>query len=133
MDWNKNPTSDGRVKAVCIWGPDDANTWIKTENTPLLYDTNHQPKLAYTTLTSMIPYSFGSTGCSVVPGLLPSPHSDCGIGMQSHINADYDGFSGVSAYTTAMKKFLSIGSDVQITELDITMENGKYTDRKSVV
>lgn len=26
-----------------------------------------------------------------------------GIGMQSHINADYDGFSGVSAYTTAMK------------------------------
>lgn len=50
-----------------------------------------------------------------------------GIGMQSHINADYDGFSGVSAYTTAMKKFLSIGCDVQITELDITMENGKYT------
>ena len=47
--------------------------------------------------------------------------------MQSHINADYDGFSGVSAYTTAMKKFLSIGCDVQITELDITMENGKYT------
>ncbi len=42
--------------------------------------------------------------------------------MQSHINADYDGFSGVSAYTTAMKKFLSIGCDVQITELDITME-----------
>ena len=47
--------------------------------------------------------------------------------MQSHINANYDGFSGVSAYTTAMKKFLSIGCDVQITELDITMENGKYT------
>ena len=50
-----------------------------------------------------------------------------GIGMQSHINANYDGFSGVPAYTTAMKKFLSIGCDVQITELDITMENGKYT------
>ena len=50
-----------------------------------------------------------------------------GVGMQSHINANYDGFSGVSAYTAAMKKFLSIGCDVQITELDITMENGKYT------
>ena len=33
MDWNKNPSSDGRVTAVCIWGPNDANTWIKTENT----------------------------------------------------------------------------------------------------
>ncbi len=47
----------GRVTAVCIWGPNDANTWIKTENTPLLYDTNHQPKTAYTTLMDMIPES----------------------------------------------------------------------------
>lgn len=47
----------GTVTAVCMWGPDDANTWIKTENAPLLYDTNHQPKAAYTTLMSMIPES----------------------------------------------------------------------------
>ncbi len=47
----------GKVTAVCIWGPNDANTWIKTENAPLLYDTNHQPKSAYTTLMSMIPES----------------------------------------------------------------------------
>ena len=57
MDRNKNPSSDGRVTAGCIWGPNDANTWIKTENTPLLYDTNHQPKLAYTTQTSKLPHS----------------------------------------------------------------------------
>lgn len=47
----------GKVTAVCMWGPDDANTWIKTENAPLLYDTNHKPKTAYTTLMSMIPES----------------------------------------------------------------------------
>ena len=57
MDWNKNPASSGRVTAVCIWGPNDANTWIKSENAPLLYDVNNQPKLAYTTLTNMIPES----------------------------------------------------------------------------
>ncbi|MCI8776396.1 MAG: family 43 glycosylhydrolase [Oscillospiraceae bacterium] len=68
MDWNSNPASNGRVTAVCIWGPNDANTWIKTENAPLLYDTNNQPKLAYTTLTSMIPESeWGSGGGNTKP------------------------------------------------------------------
>lgn len=50
-----------------------------------------------------------------------------GVGMQSHISAQYDGFTGVSAYTTAMKKYLSIGCDVQVTELDISVENGTYS------
>lgn len=50
-----------------------------------------------------------------------------GIGMQSHINADSSGFSGTSAYTTAMKKFASIGCQVQVTELDISIEGGKYS------
>ena len=50
-----------------------------------------------------------------------------GVGMQSHINADYGGFSGVEAYVGAMKKYLSIGCDVQITELDISVESGKYS------
>ncbi len=50
-----------------------------------------------------------------------------GIGMQSHINANYDGFSGVSAYTTAMQKYASIGCEVQVTELDISIEGGTYT------
>jgi len=53
-----------------------------------------------------------------------------GIGMQSHINANYDGFSGVSNYTTALKKYASIGCEVQITELDITRENGTYSDQQ---
>ena len=94
MDWNKNPTSDGRVKAVCIWGPDDANTWIKTENTPLLYDTNHQPKLAYTTLTSMIPQSEWGDGSN--PGITEQPvePNEYGWYFQSTFEGDLDGWSG---------------------------------------
>lgn len=54
MDVNK---SGGKVTAVCIWGPNDANTWIKSENAPLLYNTANQPKPAYSTLMGMIPES----------------------------------------------------------------------------
>lgn len=49
-----------------------------------------------------------------------------GIGMQSHISAEPDGFTGVAAYTAALEKFASIGCEVQITELDISCERGKY-------
>lgn len=94
MDWNKNPTSDGRVTAVCVWGPDDANTWIKTENTPLLYDTNHQPKLAYTTLTSMIPQSEWGDGSN--PGTTEQPiePNEYGWYFQSTFEGELDGWSG---------------------------------------
>ena len=44
-----------------------------------------------------------------------------GVGMQSHINANYGGFSGVDAYVAAMKKYLSIGCDVQITGLALSL------------
>ena len=57
MDWNKNPQSSGKVTLIAIWGPNDANSWLKEGSDALLYDKNNQPKLAYTTLTSMIPKS----------------------------------------------------------------------------
>lgn len=65
MDWNTNSTSDGRVTAVCIWGPNDANSWLSSGSDALLYDRNNQPKLAYTTLTEMIPESEWGDGSSV--------------------------------------------------------------------
>ena len=57
MDWNSNPQSDGRVTLIAIWGPNDANSWLSAGSNALLYDSNNQPKPAYTTLTSMIPQS----------------------------------------------------------------------------
>ncbi len=50
-----------------------------------------------------------------------------GIGMQSHINADMSGFTGIDTYKTALAKYAAIGCNVQITELDISTENGKFT------
>ena len=94
MDWNKNPSSNGRVTAVCIWGPNDANTWIKTENTPLLYDTNHQPKLAYTTLTSMIPQSEWGDGSNPGGNDKPIEPNEYGWYFHSTFEGDTDSWEG---------------------------------------
>ncbi|HEZ7986424.1 MAG TPA: endo-1,4-beta-xylanase [Ruminococcus sp.] len=50
-----------------------------------------------------------------------------GMGMQSHVPANATGFAGTDAYITAMDMYLSIGCDLQISELDISVENGKYS------
>ncbi len=44
-----------------------------------------------------------------------------GVGMQSHVPANATGFAGTDSYIEAMKKYLSIGCDVQISELDISL------------
>ena len=44
-----------------------------------------------------------------------------GIGMQSHLDSRYP---SASEYETALKKFESLGLDVQVTELDITNSTG---------
>ncbi|MDE5584705.1 MAG: endo-1,4-beta-xylanase, partial [Ruminococcus sp.] len=50
-----------------------------------------------------------------------------GVGMQSHVPANATGFAGTDSYIEAMDKYLSIGCDVQVSELDISLENGKYS------
>ena len=50
-----------------------------------------------------------------------------GVGMQSHVNADSSGFSGIGSHTTALKKYAAIGCQVQITELDMSTEGGKFS------
>lgn len=55
-DWNSNHLdTSNRVTALCIWGPNDANTWIKSENQPLLHDGSNQPKPAYTQVAAIVP------------------------------------------------------------------------------
>lgn len=44
-----------------------------------------------------------------------------GIGMQSHLDT---GFPSVELYKEAVAKYATIGCDIQITELDITLGNG---------
>ena len=48
-----------------------------------------------------------------------------GIGMQSHLDvrSGSDAFPSVSVYEKAMKKFCETGLDVQVTELDVTVNS----------
>ncbi|MDO5558139.1 MAG: endo-1,4-beta-xylanase [Oscillospiraceae bacterium] len=54
-----------------------------------------------------------------------------GIGMQSHTDAQIEGFTGVSNYTAAIKKFAAIGCQVQITELEVSTERGQYASTQA--
>lgn len=62
MDWNDNPQSTGRVTLYQVWGPNDANSWLKAGSNGLLRDANNQPKEAYTKLYSMLPDSEWGVG-----------------------------------------------------------------------
>ncbi|MDO5558936.1 MAG: endo-1,4-beta-xylanase [Oscillospiraceae bacterium] len=72
MDLNSTSTK-GKVRAICVWGPNDANTWIKTENAPLLFDTNNQAKPAYNTLIGMLPESQWGDGKNPTDGGTVAP------------------------------------------------------------
>ena len=62
VDWNKKHPNGPNVTLVQIWGPNDANSWLSSGSDALLYDRNNQPKLAYTTLMSLLPDSEWGTG-----------------------------------------------------------------------
>ncbi|SEH56190.1 arabinoxylan arabinofuranohydrolase [Ruminococcus flavefaciens] len=51
-----------------------------------------------------------------------------GMGMQSHLNcAASNAWGDTNSYLAAMDKYLNLGLDVQITELDLSTEGGKYS------
>ncbi|MCR5122798.1 MAG: endo-1,4-beta-xylanase, partial [Ruminococcus sp.] len=55
-----------------------------------------------------------------------------GMGMQSHLDCctgQWD-WGNTSSYLAAMDDYLSLGIDVQVTELDISRDGGKYTDQQ---
>lgn len=96
MDWNKNPSSTGRVTAVCIWGPNDANSWLSAGSNALLYDSNNQPKTAYTTLTAMIPASEWGDGTKYGGNTKIEPDEN-GYYFHSTFEGDTDSWSGRGA------------------------------------
>ena len=51
-----------------------------------------------------------------------------GTGMQSHLSTDYP---SVSLYKEALEKYATIGCDIQITELDITIADGHNYDTQA--
>lgn len=97
MEWNKNPQSDGKVTAVCVWGPNDANSWLSTGSNALLYDSNNQPKLAYTTLTSMIPTSEWGDGSNYSGDVKPIEPNEYGWYFADGFEGDNCGWTNRGA------------------------------------
>ncbi|MBR1555510.1 MAG: family 43 glycosylhydrolase, partial [Oscillospiraceae bacterium] len=122
MDWNKNPQSDGRVTAVCIWGPNDANSWLKSGSDALLYDKNNNPKLAYTTLMNMevdgstVP----STGGTVEPNDFGWYFDD---GFEGSL-CDWAGRGAASVSTSGRTAF--VGSEALLVQDRTAAWNGAY-------
>ena len=69
VDHNKaNKAGQGKVTLVQVWGPNDANSWLKAGSNALLFDSNHQPKLAYNELIKLLPQSEWGDGNNPVYG-----------------------------------------------------------------
>lgn len=124
MDWNTNPTSDGRVTAVCIWGPNDANSWLSDGSNALLYDSNNQPKLAYTTLTSMIPESEWGDGSDIGDNIEPNEY---GWYFHSTFEGDNDSWSarGDSDILTSGRTAY-VGKEALLVQNRTAAWNGAY-------
>ena len=103
MDWNDNPQSDGRVTAVCIWGPNDANSWLSAGSDALLFDRNNQPKLAYTTLASMLPDSEWGDGSNPSGGgeVKPIEPNEYGWYFHHRYEGETEGWTGRGAAKVA--------------------------------
>ncbi len=117
----------GKVTAVCIWGPNDANTWIKTENAPLLYDTNHQPKTAYNTLMKMIPESEWVEG-GYAGGEIAAPQpNEYGWFFHDPFEADTCTWAGRGAATIQTSgRTAYVGSEALLVQDREAAWNGAY-------
>ncbi|MBQ8906001.1 MAG: endo-1,4-beta-xylanase, partial [Ruminococcus sp.] len=117
----------GKVTAVCIWGPNDANTWIKTENTPLLYDTNHQPKAAYNTLMGMVPESEWVIGGYEGGEILPPEPNEYGWFFHDPFEADTCTWQGRGAATIMTSgRTAYVGSESLLVQNRESAWNGAY-------
>ena len=122
VDWNKNPKSDGRVTAVCIWGPNDANSWLKEGSDALLYDKNNQPKLAYTTLMSMIPESEWGDGAGEVKPAEPNEYGWYFNDGFEDSTCDWTGRGSASISTSGRTAF--VGSESLLVQDRTSAWNG---------
>jgi GH35 family endo-1,4-beta-xylanase len=114
---------DGKSPWVQIYGN---NTWIEKAFT---YARKYAPsncKLFYNDYNEYWDHKRDCIARSIITPLKQKGVLD-GMGMQSHINADVNGFTGTSAIRTAVEKYANIGVEVQLTELDISTEGGKFT------
>jgi len=52
-----NARGQGQFRKISMWGPNDANTWLGSGNTPMLHDAQNQRKPAYYAVFELVPES----------------------------------------------------------------------------
>ncbi|EGC02532.1 endo-1,4-beta-xylanase [Ruminococcus albus] len=100
VDVNTSGKYKGKVTLVQVWGPNDNNSWVGTNNNgqpnyPLLYNGNNQPKTAYNYVTSIIPkekWGDGSNYNGETP-VKPIEPNKYGWYFQCGFEGDTSGFS----------------------------------------
>lgn len=110
MDWNDSPKSTGRVTAICMWGMNDSLSWIGSSNKPLLYDSDNQPKLAYYTLTGLIPESQWGNGSGGPAVSLPDENGYYYIDHFDDKTGEWKGRGSASVQLTKSEHYESEGS-----------------------
>ena len=50
-----NARNVGKVTAICIWTPNDANTWLGSQNSPALHNASNVRKPAYDAVAALVP------------------------------------------------------------------------------
>jgi len=111
VEHNKaNKAGQGKVTLVQVWGPNDANSWLKSGSDALLFDKNNQPKAAYNTLINLLPASEwgdGNNPPGSVPAAPPEPDKD-GYWFHDTFESGTDSWSargGCTAESSSASKY----------------------------
>jgi GH35 family endo-1,4-beta-xylanase len=121
LDINKG--NAGKVTAICIWTPNDANTWLDKEdkkNTPALHDANNNRKPAYNAVAALVPEAQWGDGNNPTFGggttINPEITVTCNL---NNLASSYSAGAAIprpnvtcSAGTPGTASFSSNGSDV---------------------
>lgn len=103
-----NAKNVGKVTAICIWTPNDANTWLGSQNTPALHNASNVRKPAYDAVAALVPQSqwgdgeaptfeFGIGGET----LPPTGPNEFGWWFQDTFEASTNGWQGRGDATVA--------------------------------
>lgn len=103
-----NARNVGKVTAICIWAPNDANTWLGSQNSPALHDASNVRKPAYDAIAALVPqaqwgdgdaptFEFG-IGSGTQP---PTGPNEFGWWFQDTFESGTDGWQGRGGATVA--------------------------------
>jgi arabinoxylan arabinofuranohydrolase len=118
-------------------GANGSSAWVRVYGNnsfvekAFTYAREYAPKTCKLYYNDYNEFAYDKQNCIINTILKPLKQKGVldGMGMQSHLNCAASGAWGdTQSYLAAMDKYLNLGIDVQVTELDLSTEGGKYSD-----